>query len=172
MVEQNIIWQILRSCLFIFGAGFIIALQILPNNYGTNDLFFQHSLFVWCAAFLHRRPGSANDLSLVFIALLYALYIEEGLALGAIALIVFISILRYLRKFTLGLSFIVEIAITSGIYLLIIFIKNILLFAFLSPYFSFSQIITLFLSFIISYPVLNFIIVALVRSRKDGEVTI
>ena len=165
-MERSLFWRFIRGFVYLFGAGLILYFQLAPGKFDEQAIYFQHSLFVWTAAFINRRPGSASFLAVCIVAVFYATYIEEGIALGAIALLMMDMLLRKFRSLIHSQTLFVEYGLTLIVFALVMFVKNLFLYVFLIDHYSLIELGQIILSFIISYPFINMLIVALVRSRK------
>lgn len=166
MNEMSVLGKFARGFLFVFGAGLIIYLQRMPNSFLNDGYYFQNGLFSWTAAFINRRPNSANLISVFLVSAYYALQMDEGMALGGMMLLALSMIITRIRLFNINNTFMFEWLVVSAIYMLLLIFQQLLLLIFLSPHYHISEIAWLIMTFFISYPILNLIIVALVGSRK------
>ncbi len=161
--------RIFRALFLILVSVVIMFIGNLPTDFTNPSMQISPWLFAWCGAFIICRPGSAGIFSILIVALLYAVYNDEGVALGAFALLMFCLIVQELREYFEFQSFPVEWVGMSLLFFAAQLGKNLILHIFFTNGFTIFELLKFTLIFAILYPIFNFIIQFTVGRRDPNR---
>lgn len=162
--------RLVRALFFIFVSIIILFLGNLPTDFSTPSFQVSTYLYAWCAAFIICRPGSAGVFSCLIITLLYAIYNDEGVALGSFTLLLFCVIVHEMRDYFEFQSYFVEWIGMSALFLVVQISKNLILQIFFTHGFATITLLKFTVIFAIVYPLFVTIIKMTVGRRDPNRV--
>jgi len=153
--------------------GFIcIGLPILPMGLAANSVGFPDVMFAVFAAWVIRRPMSAPILAIVFFAVLSDALMMRPLGLWALVLFVGMEALRLSNRAFKDIPFVLEWLYVSGLFALMLFMQNLLLFVSFDSVYLLNDVIGHWMRTVASYPVVVLILHWILRIRafkKDNR---
>ncbi len=165
-MRREDIQRILRSILFLFVSMMIMFFGMLPDNFEGGGLQISAVFYAWTAAFILKRPGSVGIIVNLLAATQYALYNDEGLALGALTYLLFSLLLQETREYFAHQSFGIEVVAMSLIYFLSQLFKNFILSLFFTYHFPIWDLLKFTIIFAIAYAIFAMLISGVLGRRK------
>ncbi len=159
---------IFRMLIYIWLAGLFIFLSRVPTYLVEESLLFSNGLFALTAAFIYRRPEAANIYANCLVALLYAIYTDDGLNFGAFSLLALAYILHSTRPIYIKQTQIFAWLSTILLYAFILVAQNLILVISNSYSYSLYDLGQLILSFGILFPLFDLVIRIIFRTKRDG----
>lgn len=163
--------RILRGIFFLFVTLLILFLGLLPSDFTRPGLQVSPFLFAWTAAFIFRRPGSVGIIIILLAATQYCIYNDEGLALGALAYLMYALFVHEVRDYLEHQSFIVQAITLSAAYFAIQVLKNLILQVFFTEHYTLFNLLEFTLYFLVSYIVFTGFILLIFGQRTSKQVT-
>ncbi len=164
--------RVLRGLFFLFVTLLIMFLGMLPSDFSKAGLQISPILFSWTAAFIFRRPGSVGVIVILLAAIQYAIYNDEGIALGSLAYLMYALFVHEVRDYLEHQSFIVvSIAMTLSFFVIQI-LKNLILQVFFAQHFDLFTLSKFTLYYFVSYTVFSGLIYLIFGQRNLKQLTV
>ncbi len=157
--------RIFRAAFYLLIVTFILYFGMLPGGFDGSGLQISPFLFAWTAAFIVRRPGSVGILVVVIAGIFYAIYNDEGIALGSLIFLLFSLIVHEFHGELEHQSFFMETFVMSILFFFAQLFKNMILWLFFTHSFTPLMILKYSLYFAISY-VIFATLISLVFGRR------
>lgn len=155
-----------RAILFLAVSMLIMFVGMLPGDFSHGSLQISSFFYAWTAAFILRRPGSVGIVVILLAATQYAIYNDEGLALGSLAYLMFALLLHEAREYFAHQTFTVEVLSMTLLYFLTQLFKNLILQLFFTYHFPLLTLLKFSLVFAISYAIFSGLISGVIGRRR------